>query len=61
MCIISPKLINVSPYRDYSVPADEKDVYVIGGWSEQVLNYISMITNGLENQVEQIKKMKPII
>lgn len=46
-------LINVSPYEDFPTPSDEPNVYTIGGWSEQVISYMSAVSL-LDEQVERI-------
>lgn len=49
-------VIDVSPYKASAVPPDDK-VYLIYGWGDQVLNYISNVTNGLDTQVKAVDSM----
>ena len=49
-------VIDVSPYKSSAVPPDDK-VFLIYGWGDQVLNYISNVTNGLDTQVAAVNNM----
>ena len=48
-------LINISPYKDYPAPSKTENVYVIGGWNDQVLNYIALITS-MGDQIKAIEQ-----
>lgn len=47
-------LVNVAPYRDYPAPSKAENIFVIGGWSENILNYIALITT-MKDQVKSIE------
>lgn len=46
-------VIDVSPYKSSMAPLD-KNVFLIYGWGDQVINYISSVTNGLGTQVTAV-------
>lgn len=50
-------LVTIAPYRDAVSPAGEKGVHYTYGWSDKVLQYISLKLNTGENQVERIERM----
>lgn len=50
-------IINVSPYIRASVaPPEMENVYYIYGWSDRVLDIISLMSNGLGSVVEAIRR-----
>jgi len=50
-------IINVSPYIQASVALPEmENVYYIYGWSDRVLDIISLMSNGLGSVVEAIRR-----
>jgi 60 kDa SS-A/Ro ribonucleoprotein len=51
-------LVTIDPSRCAVAPQGEKGVHFIYGWSEKVLNYISLKLSTGESQVESISKMK---
>jgi 60 kDa SS-A/Ro ribonucleoprotein len=51
-------LVTIAPYAHAVAPQGEKGVHFIYGWSEKVLNYISLKLSTGESQVESISKMK---
>jgi 60 kDa SS-A/Ro ribonucleoprotein len=46
-------VIDVSPYKASMAPVD-KNVFLIYGWGDQVINYISSVTNGLGSQITAV-------
>lgn len=50
-------LITIAPYRDAVAPAGEKGVHFIYGWSDQVLQYISLTLETGGSQVQAIEQM----
>lgn len=51
-------LVTIAPYRDAVAPASEKGVHFIYGWSDQVLQYISLSLEDGVNQTQAIEQMK---
>lgn len=49
-------VVDVSPYKGGSIPETMKNGYYIYGWSDQVLNFISMASKGFKSIVEVIEK-----
>jgi 60 kDa SS-A/Ro ribonucleoprotein len=43
-------IINVAGYDGYTIPKDQKDVFYVFGWSDQVLNYVSYVSHGFAGQ-----------
>ena len=50
-------VIDISPYSNGSLPTDMKNAYYIHGWSDQVLKFISMASNGWTSMVDYITKL----
>lgn len=50
-------MINVGQVNKYAVPQDEPNVYQIYGWSDQVLQFISMASQGMLGQVEYVESL----
>ncbi len=48
--------INLQPYETFITPQDEEGVTNISGWSEGMLKYINLITNGCWTLVDEIDK-----
>lgn len=51
-------LVTIAPYRHAVAPTGEKGIHFIYGWSEQVLQFISLKLNTGESQVSTIEKIK---
>ena len=51
-------IIDISSYRSAMVPANDKNTHYIYGWSETVLDYISMSVKGYFSMVNDIKKIE---
>ncbi len=51
-------LVTIAPYGDAVAPAGTKGVHFIYGWSDRVLNYISLRLQSGQSQVEAIERMK---
>lgn len=51
-------LVTIAPYRDAVAPAGEKGVHFIYGWSDQVLQYISLSLEDGTSQTQVIEQMK---
>ncbi|MDP2669134.1 MAG: TROVE domain-containing protein [bacterium] len=60
--IVAPEakvyLVTIAPYRQAVVPAGEKGVRFIYGWSDRVLNYIALDLESGENQIRAIERMR---
>ena len=50
-------LITIAPYRDAVAPRGEKGVRFIYGWSDQVLEYITLSLDEGQTQVQAIEAM----
>jgi 60 kDa SS-A/Ro ribonucleoprotein len=51
-------LVTIAPYRDAVAPSREKGVHFIYGWSDQVLQYISLSLESGGSQVQAIEQMQ---
>lgn len=58
---INPKVkafvVDLAPYNSAMVPPTDANTHYIFGWSDQVLNYISLAAQGLGGLVEKVKGM----
>lgn len=50
-------IIDVSPYSSTLAPEDEPNCYFIYGWSDQVLKYLSFVTEGMGTQIDAVNKI----
>jgi len=59
---VAPELktfvVDVSPYRSYLLPTDLPDVSYIFGWSDQVLQFISLASEGWDAMASYISEQK---
>jgi 60 kDa SS-A/Ro ribonucleoprotein len=51
-------LVTIAPYRDAVAPSGEKGVHFIYGWSDQVLQYISLSLEKGVTQTQAIEQME---
>lgn len=51
-------VVDISPYKGASIPKDDKNNHYIYGWSDTVLDYIALTTQGYDNLVDTIAKME---
>lgn len=51
-------VVNVGPYDKYGAPSDEPNVFQIFGWSDEVLRYISMVSQGGLDQRKTVEAME---
>lgn len=51
-------VVDISPYSGGSLPSDMKNAYYIHGWSDQVLKFISMASNGWTSMVEYVRGLE---
>lgn len=51
-------IIDIAHYESAIAPKEEPNCYFIYGWNDQVLKYLSFITEGMGTQVEMINKME---
>lgn len=51
-------VIDIAPYRSAMIPPTDKNAHYIYGWSETVLHYIAMSSEGYSNMVEDINKLE---
>ena len=49
-------IVDVSPYTSGASTPKSDDIYYLYGWSDQVLNFISMATRGWGTQVEEVNE-----
>jgi len=49
-------LVNVSPYRNAVVNPNDPQVFYIYGWSDQVLNFLSLASQGWKDMSDAIRK-----
>lgn len=50
--------VTLTPYGDKVAPNSDPNCHYIYGWNDKVLNYISLMSEGLGSQVETIRKVK---
>jgi 60 kDa SS-A/Ro ribonucleoprotein len=48
-------VINVAPYRGSVMPFGDKNVFHIAGWSDKVLNFISLASKGFDSMAQAIR------
>ncbi|MEW5819378.1 MAG: TROVE domain-containing protein [Cyanobacteriota bacterium] len=51
-------VLNIIPYKFNAFTNREPNLFFVSGWSEIVLNYISSICNGFEDQIQSIKDIE---
>ena len=49
-------IVNVAPYAYGLTPKADKNVYYINGWSDRVLQFLSLASSGFDSMAEAIKK-----
>jgi 60 kDa SS-A/Ro ribonucleoprotein len=50
-------VIDIAPYRSAMIPPSDKNSWYIYGWSDTVLQYISMACQGFGGMVEKVKNL----